>query len=93
MGQPVNQSLTVVAFTGASGIGASNTASGASGAPTVSLAAQAAGSAFYAIGNDFDCAVARTIPAGQVKVHEFLSPSGDTMCGPRRWWGPRPRPA
>ena len=78
-GQPVNQSLTVVAFTGASGIGASSIGSASSGAPTGSVVAQAAGSAVYAIGNDFDRAVVRTIPAGQVKVHEFLAPSGDTM--------------
>ncbi len=79
IGQPVNQSLTVVAFTGASGIGASNIASASSGAPTVSVAAQAAGSLVYAVGNDFDRAVVRSIPAGQTKVHEFLAPSGDTM--------------
>ena len=78
-GLAVNQSLTVVAFKGATAIGASNIASGASGAPTVSLVAQAAGSAIYGVGNDFDQAIARTVPAGQTKVHEFLTPSGDTM--------------
>jgi beta-lactam-binding protein with PASTA domain len=75
----VNQSLTVVAFTGVSGVGASNVAGAASGAPNVSLVAQAAGSLVYAVGNDFDRAVARTVPAGQTKVHEFLAPSGDTF--------------
>ena len=79
LGAPVNQSLTVVAFTGASGIGASNIGSGASGAPTVSLVAQGAGSLVYAVGNDFDQAIARTIPAGQTKVHEFFAPTGDTF--------------
>jgi beta-lactam-binding protein with PASTA domain len=78
-GAPVNQSLTVVAFTGASGVGASNIAGAASGAPTVSLAAQAAGSLVYGVGNDFDRAVARTVPAGQTKVHEFFAPTGDTF--------------
>ena len=76
---PVNQSLTVVAFTNASGIGASNVASAATGAATISLVAQAANSAVYAVGNDFDQAIARVIPAGQTKVHEFLAPSGDTF--------------
>ena len=76
---PVNQSLAVIAFTGASGVGASNIASGASGAPTVSLVTTAAASVVYGVGNDFDQAIARTVPAGQTKVHEFLSPSGDTM--------------
>jgi beta-lactam-binding protein with PASTA domain len=79
LGAPVNQSLTVVAFTGASGVGASNIGSGASGAPSVSLVAQGAGSLVYAVGNDFDQAIARTVPAGQTKVHEFLAPTGDTF--------------
>ena len=76
---PVNQSLTVVAFTGASGVGASTVASGLSGAPSASLATTADASVVYGVGNDFDQAIARTVPAGQTKVHEFLAPSGDTM--------------
>jgi beta-lactam-binding protein with PASTA domain len=79
LGVAVNQSLTVVAVTGASGVGASNIGGAASGAPSVSLTAQAAGSVVYAVGNDFDRAVARTVPAGQTKVHEFFAPSGDTF--------------
>jgi beta-lactam-binding protein with PASTA domain len=78
-GLPVNQSLTVIAFKGATGIGASNVASALTGAPRVTLVAQAAGSAIFGVGNDFDQAVARTLPAGQTKVHEFLAPTGDTM--------------
>jgi PASTA domain-containing protein len=78
-GAPVNQSLTVVTFTGASGVGASNIGGAASGAPAVSLVAQAAGSLVYGVGNDFDRGVARTVPAGQTKVHEFLAPTGDTF--------------
>ena len=78
-GAAVNQSLQVIAFTGAAGVGASNTASGASGAPTVSLVTQGAGSVVYGVGVDFDRALARTVPASQTKVHEFLAPSGDTM--------------
>jgi hypothetical protein len=79
LGAAVNQSLTVVAFSGASGVGASNIGSGASGAPSVSLVAQGAGSLVYAVGNDFDQAIARVLPAGQTKVHEFLAPTGDTF--------------
>jgi hypothetical protein len=79
LGNPVNQSLTVIAFTGASGVGASAVASGATGAPRASIVAQAAGSAVYGVGVDFDNAIARTVAAGQTKVHEFLAPSGDTM--------------
>ena len=78
-GGPYNQSLTVVAFTGVSGIGASNASSGLSTNASASLVTQAAGSIIYAVGNDFDRGVARTIPAGQTKVHEFLAPTGDTF--------------
>jgi hypothetical protein len=79
LGGPVNQSLHVVAFTNASAVGASAVASGATGAPRVSVVTQAAGSVIYGVGIDFDQAIARTVPAGQTKVHEFLAPSGDTM--------------
>jgi beta-lactam-binding protein with PASTA domain len=78
-GAAVNQLLDVVAFSNATGIGASNIAAAASGAPAVSLVAQAAGSVVYAVGNDFDQAIARTVPAGQTKVREFLAPTGDTF--------------
>jgi hypothetical protein len=78
-GAAVNQLLTVVAFSNASGIGTTNVAAALSGAPTVSLAAQAAGSVVYGVGNDFDQAIARTVPAGQTKVREFLAPTGDTF--------------
>ena len=79
LGLPVNQSLTVLAYTGATGVGASNGASGATGAPRVSLVTQGAGSVVVGVGIDFDRAVARTVPTGQTKIHEFLAPSGDTM--------------
>ena len=78
-GAAVNQSLTVVAFAGASGVGASNVGGAASGAPSVGLIAQAAGSLVYAVGNDFDNAIARSVASGQTKVHEFLAPTGDTF--------------
>ena len=73
------QSLTVITFTGVSAIGASNVNGAVTGAPTVSLVTQAVGSVVYAVGNDWDSATARTIPAGQTKVHEFLAPAGDTF--------------
>lgn len=77
----VHQSLTVIAFTGVGGIGASNVAGAPTGAPTIRLVTQAAGSVVYAVGNDWDRAVARTIPAGQTKVHEFV----DTAVGDTFW--------
>src|SRR4051812_23451910 len=78
-GGPYNQSLTVVAFAGISGAGASNAVSGLSTSASAGVVTQAPGSLIYAIGNDFDRAIARTVPAGQIKVHEFLAPTGDTF--------------
>ena len=78
-GAAVNQSLTVVAFAGASGVGASAVGSAANGATSLSLTAQAAGSLVYGVGIDYDNAAARTVPAGQTKVQEYLAASGDTM--------------
>lgn len=46
---------------------------------TATAVTQRDGSAIYGVGIDFDRAVARTVPTGQTKVHEFLAPSGDTM--------------
>jgi hypothetical protein len=78
-GGPYNQSLTVVTFTGISGVGASGVASGLSTNASAGLVTQAAGSLIYGVGNDFDRAVTRTVPAGQTKVHEFFAPTGDTF--------------
>jgi hypothetical protein len=75
------QSLTVVAFAGASGVGSSNTANAASGAPTVTLTTTKAGALVYGVGNDYDNAVARTVGAGQTKVHEWV----DTVTGDTYW--------
>jgi len=73
-------SLTVVAFTKAAGLGVTATSSAASGAPDVSLAGTGAGSWVYAIGNDWDRAVARTPVSGQVLVHQRIdTASGDTF--------------
>jgi hypothetical protein len=38
----------------------------------------------WGVGNDYDRAFARTVGAGQTKVDEFLSPSGDTFWVQRR---------
>jgi beta-lactam-binding protein with PASTA domain len=74
-----DQSLTLIAFTGASGTGATTGANAASGAPTVSLTTTQPGSLVYGVGNDWDRAVARTVGAEQVMVHQYLAPAGDTM--------------
>jgi VCBS repeat-containing protein len=73
------QSLTVVAFRGAAGVGASAAANGATGAPSVTLNATTAGSFVYGVGNDWDRAVARVLGPGQTMVHQWLdTASGDT---------------
>lgn len=74
-----SQSLTVVAFEGAAGVGASAGASAASGAPSVQYTATADGSWAFGVGNDWDDAVPRTLPSDQVEVHEYLAPAGDTL--------------
>jgi phosphodiesterase/alkaline phosphatase D-like protein len=75
-----DQSLTVIAFTGAGGTGATGTANATSGAPTVSLTTTQAGAFVFGVGNDWDRAVGRTVAAGQSLVHQFVdSTAGDTF--------------
>jgi Domain of unknown function (DUF1929)/Bacterial Ig domain/Glyoxal oxidase N-terminus/Galactose oxidase, central domain/Kelch motif len=74
------ESLTVVAFKGAAGVGASVTGNASSGAPTVKLTTTKAQSLVYAVGNDYDNAVARTPGTGQVLVHQWVeTATGDTF--------------
>lgn len=73
-------SLTVIAFTNASGLGIANAASAPTGAPEVYIPAAKAGSWVYAVGNDWDGAVARIPVSGQVIVHEWVDAGvGDTF--------------
>ena len=76
-----DQSLTVVALRNSSGTGASAAAAAASGAPSVSLTTTTAASLAYAVGNDGSRAVARTLGANQVLVHQWI----DTTTG-RTFW-------
>jgi hypothetical protein len=72
--------ITVAAFQNASSaIGATASASGSTGAPTVGLTTTGVNSLVYGVGDDWDAATARTVGSGQTKVDEFLSPSGDTF--------------
>jgi Bacterial Ig domain len=74
-----HQSLTVVTFTGAAGIGASSAANGAAGAPSIALTTTVAGSMVFGSGNDWDRAIARTIGPNQTMVHQWVdSATGDT---------------
>lgn len=75
------ESLTVVAFAGAAGTGASVAQSAASGAPSVSLTTTKAQSLVYGVGNDYDNAIARTPGSGQTLVHQWL----DTAHGDTYW--------
>src|SRR6185436_8191935 len=73
------QSLTVVAFSGASGTGATGGGNAATGAPTVSLVTTKPGSLIYGVGNDWQNATARTLGSGQAMAHQWVdSATGDT---------------
>src|SRR5262249_3920530 len=78
-GAAVAQSLTVLGFTGSSGIGVSGIANAATGAPKITLAGVSAASAVYGVGMDFDNAISRVVGANQTEIHEYLAASGDTM--------------
>ena len=73
------QDLTVVAYEGASGIGAVATGSATTGAPHVNITTKAATSLVFGVGHDWDSAIARTLPTGFVMLNQFLdASSGDT---------------
>jgi len=75
-----DQSLTVVAFRSAGGVGAGVAAGATASAPSVSLTTTRAGSLVYGVGNDWDKAIARVVGAGQAIVHQWVdSPVGDTF--------------
>jgi hypothetical protein len=74
-------SLTVIAFTNASGPGVTGQASAPSGAPDIYLPGVLAGNWVFAVGNDWDRAVARTPVSGQVLVHQRV----DTQVGDTFW--------
>jgi len=74
-------SLTVIAFANAGGIGADAAAGAATGAPDLSLANTGVGSWVYAVGNDWDTAIAHTPASGQVIVHQRV----DTAVGDTFW--------
>lgn len=76
-----HQSLTVIAYRGSAGIGASVAAHAPSGAPTVELTTTKGGSIVVGSGNDWDSSTARTIGAGQTLIHEYR----DTAFGDDFW--------
>jgi hypothetical protein len=86
LSQNVVSSITILSFsgvdpTGASGsgaIGATKTASAASGAPTATVVTTRNNSWIFGVGNDFDNGIARTPGANQSVVQQYLTSAGDT---------------
>jgi len=76
-----DEDLTVIAMEGVKGIGASATASGATGAPSVTLTTQGAPSLVFAVGHDYDKALTRTLPANWTMLDQWL----DTGAGDTYW--------
>ena len=72
-------SLTVIAFTNAAGTSVVSRTGALTGAPDIYLPGVIAGDWAFAVGNDWDRAVARTPVSGQVLVHQYVdSSSADT---------------
>jgi len=85
LSQSVAASITIVSFTGADGvgngaaaIGATGGSSASAGAPSASLVTTRDNSWVFGVGNDYDNAVARAVPAGQSLVNQYLASIGDT---------------
>jgi hypothetical protein len=73
--------MIVAAFQGASLTvnGTAANASASTGAPTVTLTTTKANSLVWAVGDDWDRAVAHTVSANQTKQSEYLASAGDTF--------------
>ncbi len=86
LSQSVASLVTVVSFTGvdtsgtngSGAIGATGSGSANSGAPSATLVTTRNNSWVFGVGNDFDNPITRTPAAGQVLVHSYLPPVGDT---------------
>ena len=86
LSQSLISSITVLSFSGvdatgtngSGAIGATKSASAASGAPTATLTTTRNSSWVFGVGSDFDNAIARTAGANQTVVHQFLTSAGDT---------------
>ena len=74
------QSLTVVAFKGTSGVGASAGSSATGGTPLGQLTTTRSNSLIYGVGNDWDRAMSRTTGSGQALIHQVIENTvGDTF--------------
>jgi hypothetical protein len=83
-----DQSLTVIAFAGATGVGAVASGGSATGAPSASLVTTTAGAVVYGVGYDWDAANARVLGAGQVMLHQLVDTSTGDTAWVQAWSGP-----
>ncbi len=75
-----DQSLTVLAFEGSAGIGATSGSGATTGPQKTSLKTSRAGSWVFGVGNDWDVAHARTVGTGQTMRHQWVNTArGDTF--------------
>ena len=77
-GQGYDETITVVAFKKASGLGSVAKFSNTKGAPTGSLKTAKACSWVWADGDDWLASIPRTVPAGQTLWHQAFDTVGDT---------------
>jgi hypothetical protein len=73
--------LTVIGFTNAAGTSVVGRTGAPGGAPDIPLPGVIAGDWVFAVGNDWDNAIARTPVSGQVLVHQKV----DTAVGDTYW--------
>ncbi len=86
LSESVASSITVMSFSGvdtsgingAGAVGATGSGNASSGAPTATLITTRNNSWVFAVGDDYDNAVARTPDSGQTLVHQDLASIGDT---------------
>jgi hypothetical protein len=76
-----DQSMTVLALSGTSSVGAVNARAGTGTAPSLTVTTTGQGSWVLAVGNDPGGATARTVPAGQTLLHQWV----DTATGNTFW--------
>jgi hypothetical protein len=75
-----NESLTVVAMEGSDGTGEAAAAGGVRASPALSLRTLSSKSLVFAVGNDWDQAVARSLPTGWVMLDQWMNiDTGDTF--------------
>jgi hypothetical protein len=88
IGSNYHGSLTVIAFKNAQGTGVMQAAGALNGAPHISLPGVQAGSWVFAVGNDWDRAIARLPVAGQTLIHQSM----DTAANKTYWVQSTPLP-